>query len=122
MNEQIPEQLPEHHTYHLSRNRFVILIIGTVAVSLLLVIIAMALYASSGAAQVDLSRPGYKSVRNQAKEEDPSFSGFVGTGLIDKKSLEQFNQLFTKQEANVNSTKGFESNVLDDAALQIQAK
>jgi len=116
------EQLPEHHTYHVSRNRFVLLICATIAVSFFLVVIAMALYASSGAAQVDLSRPGYKSVRDKAKEEDPSFSGYAGTGTIDKKSLADFDRLFTKQEMNVNSTNAYESNVLDDSALQIEAK
>ncbi|MEP6710647.1 MAG: hypothetical protein ABJA64_02925 [Candidatus Saccharibacteria bacterium] len=116
------EQLPEHHSYQISKNRFVMMIIGTIGISLLLVAIAMALYASSGAAQVDLSRPGYKDIRNQAKGDDPSFDGFPGVGTINKSALEEFQKLFSKQANDATSVKAFDTDVLSDSALRIEAE
>lgn len=111
----------DERSYLISRNRFVILIIGTTLVSLGLVIVAMALYASSGAAQVDLSRPGYKEVRSQTREEDPSFDGFSASGPIDEEALAKFEKLFEERTKSVVETKVFNSDVLSDEALRINA-
>ena len=83
----IEEPHEEHRMYRLAKNRFVILIIASILISLVLVMIALGLYARSGAAQVDLSRPGYSEVRKQVSEDDQEFKAFPGTGPIDKDSL-----------------------------------
>lgn len=114
----IDEQHEEHRTYQLAKNRFVILIVSAIAISLILVSIALALYAWSGAAQVDLSRPGYSDVRNKVNEaEEPT--GFSNSGPIDKDVLSDYEKLYDKTARQVTSVNVFESSVLSDEALRI---
>jgi hypothetical protein len=109
----------DHHVYRLAKNRFIVMIIGTILLALFLVSIALALYASSGAAQVDLSRPGYSAIRDQAKEDDQDAKSFSSSGPIDKASLEEFEELYNDAAKSATTVKAFDSNVLSDAALHI---
>ncbi|HEU4715483.1 MAG TPA: hypothetical protein VFS14_01500 [Candidatus Saccharimonadales bacterium] len=102
------------------RHRFVVLIGLTIVVSLFLVSVALALYASSGAAQLDLSRPGYTSVRDKVERSD-SFSGFSATGPVDKETLEKFRKLYDEQAEKATNFDSFGGNVMSDKALSIDA-
>ena len=42
------------------RHRLALLLVGTVVVALILTVVSMIIYNYSGAAQLDLSRPGYQ--------------------------------------------------------------
>lgn len=101
-----------------AQHRFTLLVAGAIFVSLFLVGVALALYASSGAAQLDLSRPGYVSVREQAAEPD-QFDGFSGSGEIDKEALDQFRTLYNQQAKKATSVDSFGGNVMSDQALSI---
>lgn len=120
MNE--PDQHVDHmsQVQHIKEHRFVLLIVGTIATALLLVIISMALYASSGTAQVDLSRPGYSSVRDQAKENDSIYDDFSGTGPIDSETLLKFETLYSARSQQITGAKAFNSDPLSDMSLRIE--
>lgn len=109
----------DHHIYRLAKNRFIVLIVGTISLALFLVSIALALYGSSGAAQVDLSRPGYSAVRDQAKEDTSDTKSFSSSGPIDKAALAEFEKLYAETSKSATSVKAFDSNVLSDEALHI---
>ena len=109
----------DSHAYRLAKNRFVIMIVCSIVFALVLVSIALALYGSSGAAQVDLSRPGYSAVRDQAKEDTQDTKSFSSSGPIDKAALEEFNKLYTTASGSATTVKVFDSNVLSDDALRI---
>jgi len=66
------------------RHRFLLLIAGVIMISFVMVIIGMYIYNTSGAAQVDLSRPGYQSVQKEASR-DTTDDSFSSTGKLDKK-------------------------------------
>jgi hypothetical protein len=100
------------------QHRFMALVGATIVVSLFLVAVALALYASSGAAQLDLSRPGYKSVRNQAVRSD-SFNGFPSSGPINKSTLDQFRSLYETQAEKATNVDSFAGDVMSDQALSI---
>lgn len=101
-----------------ARHRFTVLIGGTIVVSLFLVAVALALYASSGAAQLDLSRPGYKSVREQAVHSD-SLVSFPSSGPIDKDTLDQFRDQYNKQAEKATNVDSFSGGAMSDQALSI---
>lgn len=107
-------------THRLAKHRFVLLIIGTIGIALLLVVIAMIMYLTSGAAQVDLSRPGYVSVREQAQKSDDELKTFPATGQIDSKALDEFDVLY-KKELDQIKTEVFRPDVLSDETLSIQS-
>lgn len=116
MTEEIHE---EHRMYRLAKNRFTALIMGSIIVALFLVAIALSLYVHSGAAQVDLSRPGYSSVRDEVKEGKDDFTGFSGTGVIDKDSLALFEKLYTKTIKEATKSEVFHSDIISDESLRI---
>jgi len=114
------EELIEKYTLsRWSGHRFFVLVASTILISLFLVGVALALYASSGTAQLDLSRPGYKSVRDQAVKSD-TFNGFPSSGSIDSDAISQFRTLYQKQAQQVDGS-SFGGPVMSDQALSIDA-
>lgn len=102
------------------RHRFMVLIGLTIMISLFLVGVALALYASSGAAQLDLSRPGYTSVRDKVERTD-SFEGFSASGTVDKDTLDEFRKLYDAQAEKATNFNSFGGDVMSDKALSIDA-
>jgi hypothetical protein len=102
------------------RHRFVWLVTGTILIALFLVSVALALYASSGAAQLDLSRPGYNSVRQQAGRSD-AFDGFPTSGALDSAAVDQFRSLYDTQAEKATNVDSFAGNVMGDQVLSIDA-
>lgn len=103
-----------------SRHRFLIFIGASIVIAIILVIVSMHLYNSSGAAQLDLSRPGYQSVRKQASHA-ADFEGFPSTGALDETSLNEFKTLYTEKEKEATGIDSFGGDVLSDKALSIEA-
>ena len=101
-------------------HRFMVLVGTTIVIALFLVSVSLALYASSGAAQLDLSRPGYVSVRDQAARSD-EFDNFPATGSIDKKALDQFRKSYDKQAERATNVDSFSGNAMDDQILSLDA-
>ena len=114
--EQIIADIKTPTPWH--RHRFVMLISSTVAISLFLVGVALALYASSGAAQLDLSRPGYKSVRDQAVRSD-TFEGIPATGSVTQDTINQFRSLYNSQSQNATNVDSFGGDPMSDKTLSI---
>lgn len=101
-------------------HKFLILVAATIVMAMVLVGIAMGMYASSGAAQLDLSRPNYKAVREQADRSE-TLSAFPATGKITKESLDQFRQLYDEQSKRVMNYDSFGGDPLSDHTLSIDA-
>jgi hypothetical protein len=108
---------------HLGRweqHKFLLMVGISIAISLFLVGVALALYANSGTAQLDLSRPGYQSVRQQAARSD-SLTSFPADGPIDSKTLEQFRTFYEKRAEQATNVDGFGGNVMSDESLSLNA-
>lgn len=102
------------------RHKFLVMVGVSIVIALFLVGVALALYASSGTAQLDLSRPGYKSVREQATRSD-SFDGFPATGSLDTKAIEQFRKLYEERAGQATSVDSFGGTVMSNESLSIDA-
>ena len=100
------------------RHRFLLLIGVVIAISMMMVSVALSLYNSSGAAQLDLSRPDYQDVRNQAKR-DMTSTNFPSTGKLDSKAFESFNKLYQERTGKVISVESFDSTALSEDSLQL---
>jgi hypothetical protein len=103
-----------------SRHRFMGLVGLTIFVALFLVSVALALYNSSGAAQLDLTRPGYQSVREQAGHST-SFDGFAANGPLNKETTDQFRTLYDTQAEKATNVDSFAGNAMDEQTLSIDA-
>lgn len=105
----------------LSQHRFLLLVALTIGLSIVLVGISMALYASSGTAQLDLSRPGYRSVSSQAVNNDSDFKNYAASGQIDQDALSEFNTLYKEQALKAKAVDAFGGDPLNPEALEISA-
>lgn len=77
------------------QHRFFTLIFLVIAISMVLVVISMNLYNSSGAAQVDLSLPGYKSIQKRASQ-DHSETTFSASGTLDADAFAAFDKAYDR--------------------------
>lgn len=112
------EEQPGSEIGRFSKHKFIVMIAASIVIAIGLTFISMVLYAWSGAAQVDLSRPGYQSVRKEAMSSE-KYDGFSATGGIDKKVLQEFEGMYSKQADQVLGIDAFAGDVLSDATLKI---
>jgi hypothetical protein len=99
-----------------SKHRFFLMIMLAIIISLILVTASLALYNSSGAAQLDLSRPGYKDVRAQVVNND-DFQNYSSTGPINQTTITEFETLYEQQAAKIESVDAFGGDPLSPDAL-----
>lgn len=108
----------EHAQRIIERHRMTYGIIGALIIAMLLTAVSMALYVSSGASRLDLSRPGYERVRTVAQSdgEEPAFSS---TGPMNTAVAEDFQKRFSKHRETLSKLGTYGTNALDDNELQI---
>lgn len=92
---------------------------SSIFLAIVLVIVSMTLYDKSGAAQLDLSRPGYVDVRAQSITNDNDFKSYSSTGSIDKKSIQEFKKLYDEQSAKAKAVDAFSGDPLNPNTLGI---
>lgn len=100
----------------LSRHSFGLMIILAILITSGLVVVSMALYYSSGAAQLDLSRPGYNDVRDQIEKND-DFGDYSSTGAINAGVVTEFKLLFSERLKKIESVDSFGGDPLSSDAL-----
>ncbi|NTW62199.1 hypothetical protein HGB25_02210 [Candidatus Saccharibacteria bacterium] len=99
------------------KHRFLIFILSSLLISVAVVSISMFMYNSSGAAQLDLSRPGYQSVRSKAVVNDGDFHNFSKNGSLKKADLDYFKSQFEKQTSKVQVVDAFGSDPLNPSTF-----
>ena len=102
------------------KHRFFVLIVGVILLSFVLVCIALSLYNSSGAAQIDLSRPGYQSIQKEASRGQVNDS-FPSTGKLDKNAFDSFDKMYGNHTRRVVGADSFDTEALDAALVQLSA-
>lgn len=102
------------------KHRFLVMIGASIVIALMLVAVSMKLYESSGAAQLDLSRPGYEHV-NEKVAPSEVFKGFSAVGEMDQVALDEFRKMYSKRAGQATNVDSFGGDVMSDAALGIDA-
>jgi hypothetical protein len=102
------------------QHRFFALILAVNIISLLLVGVSLNLYNSSGAAQVDLSRPGYQSIQKEASSGEVSDS-FASNGKLDAEAFDSFNKMYDNHARRVVGSGSFDAAALSVDSLQLFA-
>lgn len=103
------------------KHGFLLFITISILISSFIVIISMTMYNGSGAAQLDLSRPGYIDVRSQATTDEGDFQNFSSIGTINKDVIKDFKTLYDKQVKKVKAVDAFGGSPLNPVALGIAA-
>lgn len=98
-------------------HRFLLLIVATLVVSIILVSVSIVLYNVSGSAQLDLSRPGYKSVSDKV-DRDNSVTEYSAFGPVNKATLKEFTTIFDKQAQKAKAVDAFNGDPLNPEVLE----
>ncbi len=112
------DQIVDERSFN-DKHSFLLMITISILISIFVVFISMTLYNGSGAAQLDLSRPGYVSVRSQALNDDGDFKNYPSTGAINKGIIEEFKLLYAKQAEKVKAVDAFGGSPLNPDGLGI---
>ena len=104
-----------------SKRRFLLFIVLSILIAFILVVVSMSMYNSSGAAQLDLSRPGYVSVRAQAVTNDEDFKNYTITGPINQGPISEFQSLYASQAQKAKAVDAFGGDPLNPDALGISS-
>lgn len=113
------EVTPEEKTTYWGHHRLLLLIVLSIIIALVLVTISMALYNSSGAAQLDLSRPGVKAVTSQVVKSDGDFQDYSASGALDANAINEFRTIYDKQATKAKAVDAFSGDPLEPDALGI---
>ena len=89
------------------KHSFSLFIMISIVISSAIVVVSMFMYSGSGAAQLDLSRPGYISVRSQATTDDGDLKSFNPIGDMNQNVLNDFKSSYEKQSQKVKSVNAF---------------
>lgn len=117
-DEQVADPHYQQAVQQVKDHRLTAMIVTSICISIFLVFVALALYNSSGASQLDLSRPGYERIRQEAQKDDTTIS-FPATGTLDEAALSGFEKEFDKKLKEAQQTDTFTTDVLSQKSLQI---
>lgn len=98
------------------RHRLSLLLILTIAIAIVMTVISVAIYNSSGAAQLDLSRPGYRSVSSQIERND-TIDTYSASGPVNKDTIEEFIKLYDEQADKAKAVDAFNGDPLNPEVL-----
>lgn len=101
------------------RHRFFVLIALVILIASIMVGVGLSLYKHSGAEQVDLSRPGYQSIRKEAQRGEDVHDAFPATGLLDEAAFISFYDRYDKRSARVVDIESFDEKALSESSLQL---
>lgn len=101
------------------QNRFFVLVGIAIVISMVLVMIALALYNSSGAAQLDLSRRAFQKVQSEAGRSAVDDQTYPSSGQLTAKAFADFEKLYDAHTDTVAQTKAFDPAAMTDEALTL---
>jgi hypothetical protein len=102
----------------IDRHRLIYGIAGALLIAMLLTAVSMALYVSSGASRLDLSRPGYERAREAVQRSDTE-DEFRSTGPLDTEVANDFQERYDTHRNRLKQYDNYGSTALDDNELQI---
>jgi hypothetical protein len=113
---------PDKNEKRTGAHNFKLFILGAVTLATVIVFISMNIYYGSGAAQLDLSRPGYVSVRAQASDANTDFQNFPSNGKLSVKVIQSFKSQYSLQAQKVKAVDAFGGDPLSPSVLGIDGQ
>lgn len=120
MDDQTPPaivKIPNEPLSFWDKHRLSLLMIITIVIALIMTVISVIIYNSSGAAQLDLSRPGYRSVSDQAGKSD-TIDTYSSSGPVNTQTIEEFMDLYDEQAEKAKAVDAFNGDPLNPEVLE----
>lgn len=112
----LPVKQPSTELSFWDRHRLSLLLILTVIIAIAMTIISVVIYNSTGAAQLDLSRPGYRSVSSEVETAD-KIDTYSASGPVNKDTINQFMDLYDEQANKAKAIDAFNGDPLNPEIL-----
>ena len=103
------------------KHRISLLIIMTVTISIILTVMSVSIYNNSGAAQLDLSRPGYRAVSDKV-DHDLEIDQYSSSGPVTDKTIKEFIETYKKQADKAKAVDAFSGDPLNPEVLVFGSK
>ena len=116
MEDQVSQSPDEELTFW-AAHRFLLLIVGTLIIAVVLVSVSIVLYNVSGSAQLDLSRPGYKSVSDKVDRND-TVTDYSAFGPVNKATIDEFTKIYDQQATKAKAVDAFNGDPLNPEVLE----
>ena len=100
-----------------AEHRYLLLIFGTIVISIILTSVSLIIYNVSGAALLDLSRPGYQSVSSQV-DRTSDIDSYSSSGPINQSTVDQFTKIYDAQATKVKAVDAFNGDPLNPEVLE----
>lgn len=100
-----------------AKHRLSLLLIITVVIAITMTSISVVIYNVSGAAQLDLSRPGYLSVSDKVETTD-EINTYSASGAVNKDTIEEFIKLYDAQASKAKKVDAFNGDPLNPEVLE----
>lgn len=117
MNDDTTVEVQSGEISFWTEHRFLLLIIATLIIATILVSISIFIYNVSGSAQLDLSRPGYRSVSDKVDRTDP-VTDYSAFGPVNKVTVNDFTTTYDKQAYKAKSVDAFNGDPLNPDVLE----
>lgn len=121
MDEPSVEATSQENISFWRMHSYIVLVILSIGLALAMVSVSLYLYTSSGAEQLDLSRPGFIKISSQVNDQTKDSQAFSSSGDISSGVIDDFTKLFNAQSTNATQIDAFSSDPLNPDALQISA-
>ncbi|MCD8561855.1 hypothetical protein LRY29_02220 [Candidatus Saccharibacteria bacterium] len=112
----IPQRVVDESPTFWGEHRLILLLIGTILIATVLTTVSVVIYNTSGAAQLDLSRPGYLSVSDQV-EHDTTVGDYSASGPINAETIREFIKLYDEQAEKAKGVDAFNGDPLNPELL-----
>lgn len=109
----------EAKVYFWGEHRLLLMITASILLAIFLACISLYLYNTSGAAQLDLSRPGYVDIRDKTIDSSSEFKNYATTGPIDQSAINEFKALYDEQADKIKLAAAFKGDPLNPDYLGI---
>lgn len=112
----IPIKQPSTEPSFWDRHRLSLLLILTVLIAIVMTVISVVIYNSTGASQLDLSRPGYRSVSGEVETVD-KIDTYSASGPVNKDTIDKFMNLYDEQANKAKAVDAFNGDPLNPETL-----
>jgi len=99
------------------KHRLSLLLIITVLIAIVMTSISVFIYYNSGAAQLDLSRPGYRSVSDKVDQTD-EIDTYSAVGAVNKDTIQEFMKIYDTQASKAKAVDAFNGDPLNPEVLE----
>lgn len=99
-----------------SQYKLQIMVAGAIVLAIAMTFVSMTIYDLSGAAQLDLSRPGYKAVSDQVDKET-AIQEYSAFGPLTEETIKEFLELYEDQAQKATKVDAFNGDPLNPEVL-----